>query len=325
MNVARVSGTACLFATSFGLTVPAGALDYPVKPIRLIVPYPPGGSADTVARLLAEKLADVWPQKVVVDNRSGAGGIVGTELGATAQPDGYTVLLAYVGTFCVNPGLYRKLPYDTVKDFSPVALLTSSAYFLVLHPSVAAKAVKELIALAKEQPGQITYASSGNGSAPHLAGALFQSMSGLNMVHIPYRGGGPAMIDLVGGHVKIYFASGPVALPHVKTNRLRLLAVTSAARSQLVPETPTVAESGLPGYETTSWYGLAAPAKTPREVIAKLNQDFLKMVHLPDVKERLFVQGIETVGTTPAEFSRIIREDLKKYAKVVKDASIRAE
>ncbi len=324
MSLARIIGLVIFLALPAAGVEAAGTADYPTKPVRLIVPYPPAGSADAVARLLAEKLGEKWRERIIVDNRGGAGGIVGTEMGAQAQPDGYTLLIAYVGTFSVNPSVYRKLPYDPLKDFAPVTLLTSMAYLLVVHPSSPAKSVKGLIDLAAARPG-LTYASSGNGSAPHLAGALFQSMTRLNLVHVPYKGGGPAMIDLLGGHVQLYFASGPNALPHVRANRLRLLAVTSAGRSQLVPEVPTVSESGLPGYETTSWFGLVAPARTPKAIISKLNGESLKVLGLPDVKERLFMQGVEAVGTTPEAFFDTIRNDTKKYATVVKEAGIRAE
>ena len=325
MNIARMTSLAFLLSVSCHDIGAASTADYPAKAIRLILPYPPAGSADAVARLLADKLAEKWLQRIVIDNRGGAGGIVGTELGARAQPDGYTLLIAYVGTFSVNPSLYKKLPYDPLNDFSPVTQLTSMAYLLVVHSSSPTKSVKELIALAAARPGQVTYASSGNGSAPHLAGALFQTMAGLNLVHIPYKGGGPAMIDMLGGHLYLYFASGPNALPYVKANRLRLLAVTSASRSQLVPEVPTIAESGLAGYEITSWFGLVAPARTPKQIISRLNGELLKILGTPDVKERLFVQGVEAVGTTPEEFFATIRNDTKKYAMVAKEAGMRAE
>jgi len=316
-----------LLATALHISATAAAADastYPSKPIRFIVPYPPSGSAYLVARLLAEKYTERWNQRVVIDNRGGAGGIVGTELGAQAPPDGYTLTLAYVGTFAVNPGLHRKLPYDPVNGFAHVSLLTSMTYLLVVHPASPATSVKGLIALAQERPG-LTYASSGNGSAPHLAGALFASMAGLKMVHVPYKGGGPAMIDTLGGHVQLYFASGPNAYPHVRANRLRLLGVTSAARSPLSPDAPTIAESGLPGYETTAWYGLVAPAKTPRAIVDRLHAETVRALALPDVKEKFAAQGVETVGSTSAAFLETIRNDTKKYAAVIRDAGLRAD
>ncbi len=321
----------CQLAAGLLAVLPCVALSavpapkYPTKPVRLIVPFTPAGSADTIGRVLADQLARDWPYRVVVDNRSGGAGIIGTELGARAEPDGHTLLLSYVSLLSVNPWLYPQLPYDPVKDLAPITQLTTQAYVLVAHPSVPVKTVKELIALANSKPDQLHYASPGTGTAPHLAGVLFDSMAKTRMTHIPYKGGAPAMVELIGGHTQLYFASGPNALPHVKANRLRMIAVTSAQRSALMPDTPTIAESGVPGYELTAWYGLAVTSKTPKPLVAFLNAEARRAMNTPEAKSKLDAQGVEVLTNTQEQFAQLIRTDLKKYERLVKDANLKAD
>jgi tripartite-type tricarboxylate transporter receptor subunit TctC len=318
---------ACTFAIVLagGFASPAAAADSTGKPIRLIVPFSPGGSSDLVARLLADKLKDGLPQRVVIDNRAGAGGMLGTELGAKAPPDGQTLLLAYTGTFSISPALYPKIAYDPVADFAPITLVTTSVYLLVVHPTLPVASVKELIALAAKRPGELNYGSAGNGSAPHLAGALFQSMARVSMQHVPYKGGAPAMIDVLAGQLEVYFASGPISIPHVKSKRLKLLAATSAVRSKLYPDVPTIAEAGVKGYEMTSWYGVVVPAKTPKPTIDALYAAITDAVKRPDFAEQLAVQGIEPAHTTPSELAALIGREIPLYAKIVKEAKVRPE
>jgi tripartite-type tricarboxylate transporter receptor subunit TctC len=289
------------------------------------VPFSPGGSSDLVARLLADKLRDALPQRVVVDNRAGAGGMLGTELGAKAPPDGQTLLLAYTGTFSISPSLYPKIAYDPVADFAPITLVTTSTYLLVAHPTLPVTSVKELVALAARRPGELNYGSSGNGSAPHLAGALFTSMAKIRMQHVPYKGGAPAMIDVLAGQLQVYFGSGPITIPHVKVKKLKLLASTSATRSKLYPEVPTISESGLKGYEMTSWYGVVAPAKTPKATIDSLHTAITEVVKRSDFAEQLAAQAIEPAHTTPAELAALVAREIPLYAKIVKEANVRAE
>lgn len=305
--------------------VSAAAPNFPTKPVRLIVPFTPAGSADTIGRVLADQLSHQWSQRVIVDNRAGGAGIIGTEIGAHAEPDGHTLLLSYVSLLCVNPWLYPKLQYDPIKDLSPVTQLTTQAYVLVVHPSVQAKSVKELIALAQSKPGQLHYASPGTGTAPHLAGVLFDSLARTQMTHVPYKGGAPAMVELIGGQTQLYFASGPNSLPHVKAGRLRMLAITSSRRSELMPELPTIAEAGVPGYELTAWYGLAVTSKTPKPLVAFLNAEVRKAMGTTEVRNKLDAQSVEVLLNSQEEFDRLIRNDLKKYQKLVKDANLKAE
>jgi tripartite-type tricarboxylate transporter receptor subunit TctC len=306
-------------ATMFAATAAgAFAADYPTKPIRLVVPFSAAGTTDFLARAIAQKLGQNMGTTVIVDNRPGAGGNIGSDLVAKADPDGYTLLLGTVGTHAINASLYKKMPYDTVKDFAPITLVASVPNIVVVHPSVPAKSIKELLALAKSKPGQLSFASSGNGSSIHLSGELFKSMAGVDMLHVPYKGSGPAVSDLIGGQVNLMFDNMPSSLPHVKAGRLRAIAVTSAKRSPAMPDLPTIAESGVPGYDAVAWFGVLAPAGTPPAIVKKLNAEIVKVLKSPDVAARLAGQGAEPVSNTPEEFSAYIKTEMVKWAKVIK-------
>ena len=298
---------------------------YPSKPIRIVAPFPPGGPADILSRIIGHKLSQSWGQQVIVDNRPGAGGNIGADLVAKAAPDGYTLLLGFVGTHAINASLYAKMPYDNVKDFEPVSQIAAVTIVLVVHPSVPALSIKELIALAKSKPGQLTFGSPGNGTPQHLAGQLFNTMAGVEMLHVPYKGAVPALTDLIGGQVSMIFSSMPPALPLVKTGKIRALGVTSATRSPAAPAIPTITESGLPGYEVNNWYGILAPRGTPKEIVSKLNAEIVKILNMPDVKESLAVQGAEPVSGTPEQFAAYIKEETEKWAKIVKYSGARLD
>ena len=300
------------------------AQTYPAKTVRFIVPFPAGGGADIVARAIAQKLGESLGQQVVVDNRTGAAAIIGTEIAAKSPPDGYTIILGQTGPNSINPGLYDRLPYDALKDFAPITLTTIYPYVLVVHPSIPAKTVKELIALAKAKPNQLTFASAGNGGANHLAAELLKSMAGISMVHVPYKGSAPALIDVLGGHVSMMFDPTITAIPHVKRGKLRALGVSSLKRSAVAPELPTIAETGLPGYEALGWHGVLAPAATPREIITRLNADIVKVLQSSDMRARFAEQGAEPVGNTPEQFLEFLKADLAKWAAVIKSAGVRA-
>ena len=297
---------------------------YPVKPLRLIVPYPPGGGTDTLARLLVQKLSEALGQQVVLDNRPGAGANIGVEAAAKSPPDGYTLLLATIAN-AISASLYSKLNYDLVKDFSSVTLLATTPHMLVVHPSVPARSVKEFVALATARPQQLAYSSSGSGTPSHLAGELFASMTGVRLVHVPYKGGGPSVIALLSGEVSVGFATMPSVIPHVKAGKLRALAVTTAQRSPSFPQLPTISEAGVPGYDAGSWYGLLVPAGTPKEVVARLNAETVKLLKLPEVKERLDSAGFEVLVSTPEEYAAFTRNEIEKWAKVVKASGARAD
>jgi tripartite-type tricarboxylate transporter receptor subunit TctC len=297
--------------------------NYPTKPVRFVLPFPPGGGTDTLGRGIGQKLGESMGQTIVLDNRPGAGANIGAEIAAHAVPDGYTLLMTNIA-HSINVTLYRKLNYDYLKDFSPVTRLASTPNILVVHPSIPAKSVKELIALAKAKPG-MNYASSGSGSAPHLAGELFKYMTGIELTHIPYKGGGPATVALVAGEASMGVATMPSALPHVKSGRLRALAVSTAKRSAATPELPTIAEAGVPGYEFTTWYGVLVPTGTPKDIITRLNREFIKVQGLPDVKERLAASGFEPETSTPDEFAKYMRSEVAKWGKVVKAANLKVE
>ena len=302
----------------------AVAQTYPSKPIRLIIGFPPGGGADIVARQLTPKLGEQLGQQVVIDNRAGAGGNIALEMLATALPDGYTLMMT-TPTVTVNPALYPKLGYNTLKDFTAVRLVASTAYILVVHPSVPAKTVQELIALAKAKPRQLNYSSGGNGAAAHLAGALFLSMTGVEMTHIPYKGVAPSLVALLSGEVQLTFSSQPSTIPLIKEGRLRPLGITSAKRSGFTPDIPTIAESGVPGYESTAWYGVIAPARTPAAIIARLNLELTKMLDQPDIKAAIAAQSFEILPSNPEQFNGFIKTELVKWAKVVKESGMRIE
>jgi tripartite-type tricarboxylate transporter receptor subunit TctC len=309
-----------LAVAASGLAV---AQDYPTKPIRFIVPYPPGGGTDVIARILQEPLAADLGQPIIIDNRGGAAGNVGTDLAAKAPADGYTILFT-LSSHTINPKLYDKLPFDVERDFVPVSLATLVPQILVAHPSVPPNSVSELIALAKANPGKLNYASVGTGSPAHIAGELLKLRTGVDIVHVPYKGGGPAVIDTIGGQVQLAFVSMPAAWQHVKAGKLKALAVTSATRSLTAPDVPTIAET-VPGYVVDSWYGALAPAKTPPAAVAKLNAAFAKVLDNPQVKERLLAQGAEPAPSSPAEFDRRIKDELAKWELVIKSAKIRPD
>lgn len=297
---------------------------YPSRPIRVIVPFPPGAYTDFVARLVGQKLNENWGQPVVVENRPGAGGNIGADAVAKAEPNGYTLLMGTIAS-AISVSLYRKLPYDLVNDLVPVTLVVLVPNVLVVHPSLPARSVRDFIQLTKSNPGQLNYASSGNGSAPHLAAEMFKMMAHVEMAHVPYKGISPAMTDLVSGQVPLMFTSVDSALPQVKAGKLRALAVTSARRSSVLPDLPTMAESGLPGFEVTAWGGILAPARTPREIINALNIEIVKILRVPDVKERLSGLGAEPVGDTPEQFVAFINAEIAKWAKVVKASGARVD
>jgi tripartite-type tricarboxylate transporter receptor subunit TctC len=300
------------------------AQSYPTKPIRLIAPSSPGSGVDIVARFVGQKLSENIRQQVVIDNRAGAGANLGAEIAARAAPDGYTL---FMGTpaHTINPALYHSLTYDILKDFAPIMLVTTGQYVLVVHPSLAAKTVKDLIALARAKPGTLNFASAGNGNATHLAGELFKSLAKVDIVHVPYKGSGPALTDLVGGQVNLMFSNLTAALPHMKSGKLRALAVTADQRSPTVPELPTMIEAGVPGYTVTSWYGLLAPAGIQRELVSRLNSEMRKVMQAPDMKDRLAAEGAEPMTSTPEEFSALLKAEVAKWRKVVSEAHIRVE
>jgi tripartite-type tricarboxylate transporter receptor subunit TctC len=325
----RLLGLALLFfvvlASAFGCGTTA-AQGYPSKPIRFVVPYPPGGPLDIMARAVGQKLTEAWGQPVVVDNRAGAGGNIGADLVAKSPPDGYTLLMGAVATHAINPTLYGKVPYDPIKDFAPVALVAQVPNILVVHPSVPARTVPELIELARARPGYLNFGSGSTGSTGHLAGELFNTMAGVKMVHIPYKGGAPAMADLLAGQVQLMFDNLANALPNVRAGKLRALAVTTLARSPAVPELPTIAQSGLPGFDLTTWFGVMVPAGTPPEVVARLNAEIVRALGAKDMRERLEKMGAELpASNTPEHFAAFIRAEAAKYAKVVRDSGARVE
>lgn len=302
---------------------PASNQTYPAKPIRLIVGSSAGGSGDILARTVAQRLSDALGQQVVIDNRPGAAGNIGAEIVARAPADGYTLLFAFTG-HVINPGLYAKLPFDTVRDFAPVTLLATNQTVLVMHPSVPVQSVRELIALAQARSGKLSMASL-PGSSQHLAGELFKSMAGIDILFVPYKGNAPALNDVLAGHVDMMFNTMAGVQPFIKAGKLRALAVAGEKRSQLMPELPTISEAGLPGFASTGWYGILAPAKTPREVVSRLNQTLTRILGEPDLKQRLVSTGNEPVGDTPEHFDAFIRAEIPKWAKVIREAHIRAE
>ena len=303
----------------------AAAQSYPTKPIRMICPFPPGGTTDVVARVVAQGLSEAWGQQVIVDNRPGAGAVIGTEMAAKSPPDGYTVLLGSITTHAVNPALHKKLNFDPVKDFAPVTLVVSSPQLLAVNPSVTAKNVKELIALVKAKPGQLNYASAGPGSSPHLTFELFKSATGIDIRHVPYKGTGPAITELVGGQVQAMITGVVALVPHVKSGRLRAIAVTSKGRVGALPEVPTIMESGVPNFDVSSWFGVFLPAGTPKAIVTKMNAEVRKIVAAPDVKKRLIDLGADPETNTPEQFAAYVRSERTRWAKVVEDTGARVE
>jgi len=298
---------------------------YPTRTVRLVVPFPPGGPLDVTGRAIAQQLTQAWGQSVVVDNRPGAGGNIGADVVAKSPPDGYTVLMGALSTHAVNPSLYEKMPYDAVADFAPITLVAVTPNVLVVNPSLPVNSVRELIAYAKAHPNKLSFGSGSNGSAGHLAGELFKVETGTDIVHIPFKGGAPAMQALLAGETQLMFDNLANSMPQVKAGKLRALAVTTANRSRLVPDLPTMAEAGLPGFDISTWFGLLAPAGTPADVIAKWNADVAKILNAPEMRERLVAQGAEPAPTTPAEFAAFIKSELSKYARIVKASGAKVD
>jgi tripartite-type tricarboxylate transporter receptor subunit TctC len=303
----------------------ASAAAFPDKPVRFVVGFTPGGPSDILARAVGQKLAERWGQQVVIENRPGAGGNLAAEAVAKSAPDGYTWLLGNNSILATNQSLYRKLPYDPVKDFAPVALVAVQPNILVVHPEVPAKSVSDLIRLARQSPGKLNYASSGAGAAAHLAGELFKTLAGVDIVHVPYKGAQPALTDVLAGQVQLMFATSASVIPYLKTGRLRALAVTSAQRSPSVPELPTVSEAGLAGFEATTWHGVVVPSATPRALIERINQDTNSVLKDKDLSERLAGLGAEVLTGTPRDFADYIAREIPKWSKVVRDSGARAD
>jgi tripartite-type tricarboxylate transporter receptor subunit TctC len=310
-----------LLAAALLFAAPAGAQDYPVRPIRLVAPFAPGGGTDISARLLAEPLGKALKETVVVDNRPGAGSVVGSEIVAKSNPDGYTLLLGNI-SMAFNAALYRKLPYDTLRDFAPISLVSDQPNILVAHPSLPAKSFKEFVALARSQPGKLTYASAGTGAGTHLAMELLMMSQKIDLVHVPYKGTGPALTALLGNQISVFFSTFASALPHVKAERLRAFAVTSLKRAGTLPEVPTVAESGVPGYEYSTWYGLLAPARVPRGILNRLNKETVAALNDPEVRQRYLSQGVDPIPSTAAHFAAYIKSETEKWSKVIVAAKI---
>ena len=311
---------------TLGFALQTVAQNYPTRPIRFIIPYPAGSSSnDILGRALAQKLSELLGQQVVVDNRSGASGHIGSEIVARAAPDGYTLLLGVNGTLAIGPSVYAKLPYDPVRDLAPVARFAIVPYALSIHPSVPAANFKEFIAYAKTQPGKLLFSSSGSGGTPHLCGELLKTMAGIDMVHVPYKGGAPAMVDLLGGQVQLYCAGITAALPHAKSGKLRLIAATTLKRSAVAPDVPAAHESGLAGFDVASWISIMAPAKTPRPIIQRLYEAIVKVTNEPAMKNYIISQGAEPALQTPEEFGVYLKEEIAKWAKVVKAAKVKVD
>jgi tripartite-type tricarboxylate transporter receptor subunit TctC len=318
-----VAGLGCMVSLA-SVTGMAQAAAYPERPIRMIVASAPGGGTDLAARIVGQRLSAVLGQQVIIDNRAGAAGNIAADIAAKSQPDGYTLVMVSA-SHAINASLYRKLPYDTLNDFAPVSQVTGSAYVFSVHPAIPAKAFTDFIPFAKARKGKLSYASSGNGQAGHLAMELLKTLAGFEAVHVPYKGGGPAMIDLIAGQVDAFIASPPAAAPHVKTGKVRALAVTSMKRIDLLPDVPTIAESGFPQYEVSGWNGLLAPARTPAAIVNRLQSEIAAILKQPDAREIMASNGLDPVGTTPAQFSALIKNELGKWAKVVKQSGASAE
>jgi tripartite-type tricarboxylate transporter receptor subunit TctC len=325
MAAVTSSLTALVLAAGLVLAPAAGAEPFPAKPARLVVPFPPGGPLDATGRAIAQKLTEAWGQSVIVENKPGAGGNIGADYVAKSPADGYTIVMGALSTHAVNPSLYPKMPYDAKKDFAPITLVAITPNVLVVNPSLPVHSVKELIAYAKANPGKLSFGSGSIGSAGHLAGELFKVDAGVDMVHVPYKGAAPAMQALLAGDTQLMFDNLASAMSQVKAGKLRALAVTTAQRSKLAPDLPTMAEAGVPGFDISTWFGLLAPAGTPPEVVAKWNADVTKILTASDMRERLASQGAEAAPDTPREFARFIDEELVKYAKIVKASGAKVD
>jgi tripartite-type tricarboxylate transporter receptor subunit TctC len=325
--IRRILAALAVATTATSLCAPAHAQSaaYPTKPIRIVVPFPPGGATDLIARAAGLRLQEALGQPVVIDNRPGAGGNIGAELVAKSPPDGYTLLMGTVGTQAINASLYAKMPYDAAKDFAPIVLVAGVPNVLVVNPSLPVNSVQELIAYAKANPGKLNFASSGSGTSIHLSGELFKVMTGVQMQHVPYKGSAPAVSDLVAGQVQLMFDNLPPSLPQIKAGKLRALAVTSAAHAPALPDVPTIAEAGVPGFEASSWFGLLAPARTPPEIVAKINAEIAHWLATPEAKEKLLAQGANAAGGTPQDFAKHIAAETAKWAKVVKESGAKVE
>jgi tripartite-type tricarboxylate transporter receptor subunit TctC len=319
MRLIQTALMAALMAMSCG----AAAQNYPNKPIRILIPSTPGGSVDTMARTVGPKLTEKWGQQVIVDNRPGAGGTIAAKLTADAPPDGYTLIMGTVAAFATNVSLRKHLPYDPIKDFAPITLVATQNLMLLIHPSIPAKSVKELVALARRQPGELSFASAGNGTGGHLSGELFKMLAKIDMLHIPYKGVAPALIDVISGQVSMTFASIHSGYPHYKSGKLRALAVTGRDRSRAVPNLPTMIEAGVKGYESSTWYGLLAPAATPQDIVAKLNTEIVAILKNPEMNERLSRIGADPVGNSSAEFRKFIQSEIEKWRRVIRAAGIK--
>ena len=303
----------------------AQTASFPDRPVTIVVPFPPGGGTDAGARLIAQKLSTRWGQSVIIDNKAGASGMVGSEYVSRAKPDGYTLLIGNIGTFSINPSLYKKMPYDPDKAFVPVSMIAELPYFLLVTPSLKANNVKEFIAFAKANPGAVTYASSGSGSGPHLAGEMFEKATGLDMMHVPYKGGGPAAADVMAGHVNMYFSTVLESIGSVKSGKLKALGASSLVRSPAMPELPTIAESGVSGFDAASWIGIAAPAGTPPALVDKIAADIKVVISEQDTKQTLIQQGATPMPLTPTVFKARIESDRQRYAKVIKDGNVQVD
>jgi len=319
-NARRLLLAGLTLAAAGALPTVALAQNYPVKPVTIVVPFAPGGTTDILARIVGQGMQTELGQPFVVDNRAGAGGNIGASLAAKAAGDGYTLFMGTVGTHAINQALYKKLPYDPAKDFAPISRVATVPNLLVAHPSQPYKTVKELIAYAKANPGKVTFGSPGSGASPHVSGELFKSMTGTDLLHVPYKGSAPAMTDLLGGQINIMFDNMPSAIQHVRSGKLRPIAVTTAKRSPELPDVPTIAEAGVPGYEAMSWFGMFAPAATPKPVLDKLNAALVKVLNQADVKKKIAEQGGDVVAETPEQFAAFIKSETAKWGKVVKES-----
>jgi tripartite-type tricarboxylate transporter receptor subunit TctC len=317
--------SATLIAAMPGSLHAQGAQTYPSKPIRIIVPFAPGGTSDVLARSIGQKLTEMWGQPVVVENRPGAGGNIGAEAVARAQPDGQTLLMIDIGTLTISPSLFPKLAYDPIKDLAPVTIVAVSPHALVVHPSVPATTVQELIAYAKANPGTLNFANPGNGTLIQLAGEQFKALTGITMTQVPYKGGAQALVGVMGGEVHMTLNGMLATLPHIKSGKLRALAIASTRRLEAVPDLPTISEAGVPGFESGSWQGLLAPAGTPKDIIAKLNTAVVGILNAPEMKQQLVAQGTEVVANSPEQFAAFLRDDLARWTKIVKDTGIKAD
>lgn len=326
MKLNAMISRAMLAAAAAGLLSGAAfAQSYPAKPIRWIAPFPPGGGTDVISRALAQKLTEAWGQQVLVDNRPGSGGVIGLAAAAKTPPDGYTIVLGQLANVAIAPALHAKLPYDSIKDLQPVTLVLSAPLILVAHPSLPAKNVKELIALARAKPNDITFGSPGNGTTGHLAGEMIKGATGVKMTHVPYKGASPAITGLLGGEIAIYISTIPPAQPLLNTGRLKALGVTSARRAPMLANVPTIAESGLPGFEVTNWYGVMLPAGVPKDIVARLHAEIVRILQLPDVRQRFQGEGGEVAPNTPEQFAAFIRSEIAKWGKAVRDSGARVD